>query len=166
MKTEENNWKIWQKLYQHSLIESVHLPLAAQAWSSGLSKFTPAPFSCLVKSCWQALCVLLSVHLFLFPNVGCQGSAWDCLELQAGLDMRREPGMTCHVLRHAEPDPDVLWRGEKMTWVWAIMWLLKMWSFWDGEEPCSPAEVVFVPSGYRFQMLPPLWRGTNPEAVA
>lgn len=64
-----------------SLIESVHLPLAVQICNSGLSKFTPAPFSRLVKSCWQD-CVLLSVHLFLFPNVGCQGSAWDCLELQ------------------------------------------------------------------------------------
>lgn len=35
------------------------------------------------------------------------------MELQAGLDVRREPGMTCHVLRHVEPDPDVLGRGEK-----------------------------------------------------
>lgn len=64
-----------------SLIESVHLPLAVQVCNSGLSKFTPAPFSCLVKSCWQG-CVLLAVHLFLFPNVGCQGSAWGCLEVE------------------------------------------------------------------------------------
>lgn len=33
----------------------------------------------------------------------------------AGLDVKREPGPTCHVLRHIELDPDVLGRGEKMT---------------------------------------------------
>lgn len=163
MKTEENNWKVWQELHQHPWVESVHLPLAAPAWNSGLSKFTPAPFSRLVKSCWQAcMFYYLCISFFsLMWDVRAQHEtvwnfSWPGCE-------ERGPGMACHVLGRIEPDPDVLGRGEKMTEVWAITWLLK--SFWDGKGPSSPAEAVFVPSGYRFQMIPSLWRGANPGTV-
>lgn len=65
-----------------SLIESVHLPLAVQVYNSGLSKITPAPFACLVRSCWQHFVFYHLCNHFFFPNVGWQGSTWDCLELQ------------------------------------------------------------------------------------
>lgn len=82
-----------------SLIESVHLPLAVQVYNSGLSKITPAPFACLVRSCWQD-CVLSSVQPYFFSKCVMAGLNLRLFGTSAGLDVGRNPGIICHMLRH------------------------------------------------------------------
>jgi len=82
-----------------SLIESVHLPLAVHIYNSGLSEITLAPFACLVRSCWRD-CVLSSVQLWFFSECGTSGLNMRLFGTSAGLDVRRDPDITCHMLRH------------------------------------------------------------------
>lgn len=68
MKTEKNNWKIWQKLYQHPWLRVCTCHLLFRSITQVFLKLHLL-LACLVRSCWQD-CVLSSVQPFFLPNVG------------------------------------------------------------------------------------------------